>query len=111
MEFQPPIFTGHSSLVVGPEMMRLLAQREQYVGKLEVMAGVAAYTSLPEQLRGRDVVHFIDNTDALFGMAKGYSSDDDSARMIHAFHTVLSTVASGSSMSSLARTYPTSRAR
>ena len=82
----------HSSLVVGPDVMRLLAQREQYVGQLEVMAGVAAYTSLPEQLRGRDVIHFIDNTGALFGMAKGYSGDDDSARMIHAFHTVLAAI-------------------
>ena len=25
-------------------------------------------------------------------MAKGYSGDDDSARMIHAFHTVLSAI-------------------
>ena len=69
----------HSSLVVGADIMCLLAQREQYVGQLEVMAGVAAYTSLPEQLHGRDVIHFINNTGALFGMAKGYSGDDDLA--------------------------------
>ena len=69
----------HSSLVVGPDVMRLLAPRAQYVGQLEVMAGVAAYTSLPEQLHGRDVIHFINNTGALFGMAKGYSGDDDLA--------------------------------
>ena len=57
-----------------------------------MMAGVAAYTSRPEQFRGRDVIHFIDNSGALFGMAKGYSGDDDSARMIHAFHTVLAAI-------------------
>ena len=76
----------HSSLVVTPAIMALLAKREQYVGQLEVMAGVAAFTSRPEQFRSRDVIHFIDNTGALFGLAKGYSGDDDSARMIHAFH-------------------------
>jgi hypothetical protein len=72
--------------------MALLEKREQYVGQLEVMAGVAAYTSRPDQFRGRDVIHFIDNTGALFGMAKGYSGDDDSARLIHVFHTVASAV-------------------
>ena len=56
------------------------------------MAGVAAYTSRPDHLRGRDVIHFIDNTGALFGLAKGYSGDDDSARMIHALHTVLAAI-------------------
>ena len=72
--------------------MALLAKREQYVGQLEVMAGVAAFTSRPEQFRGRDVILFIDNTGALFGLAKGYSGDDDSARMIHAFHSVLAAI-------------------
>ena len=82
----------HSSLVVTPAVMALLAKREQYVGQLEVMAGVAAFTSRPEQFRGRDVILFIDNTGALFGLAKGYSGDDDSARMIHAFHSVLAAI-------------------
>ena len=50
------------------------------------------FASLPEQLRGRDVIHFIGNAGALFGMAKGCSGDDDSARMIHAFHTVLAAI-------------------
>ena len=53
------------------------------------MGGVAAYTSRPEQLRGRDVIHFIDNTGALFNMAKGTSRDDDSARLVHVMHAVL----------------------
>ena len=82
----------HSSLVVTPDVMALLAQ---YVGQLEVMAGVTAYryTSLPpDHLRGRDVIHFIDNTGALFGLAKGYSGDDDSARITQVFHTVLAAI-------------------
>ena len=61
--------------------------------QLEVLAGVAAYTSRPEQLRGRDVIHFIDNTGALMGLAKGYSADVDSARLISVFHVVNAAVA------------------
>ena len=53
-----------------------------------VLAGVAAYTSRPEQFRDRDVIHFIDNQGALTGLAKGYSRDVDSARLISVFHTM-----------------------
>ena len=42
------------------------------MGQLEVLAAVAAYTSRPEQLWERDVIHFIDNIGAIFGIAKGY---------------------------------------
>ena len=62
--------------------------RDQHVGQLEVLAAVAAYTSRSEQLRDRDVIHFIDNTGAIFGIAKGYSADLDSARLISVFHTL-----------------------
>ena len=34
------------------------------------------------------MIHFIDNTAAASGMAKGYSSVPDSARIIHAFHAL-----------------------
>ena len=33
-------------------------------------------------------MHWIDNTAALAGIAKGYSSKPDSARIIHAFHAL-----------------------
>ena len=59
-----------------------------------MLAGVAAYTSRPDQLRDRDVVHFIDNSGALVGLAKGYSSDVDSARLVSAFHVMNATVRS-----------------
>ena len=49
---------------------------------------MAAYTSRPKQLRERDVIHFIDNTGAIFGITKGYSADLDSARLISVFHTL-----------------------
>ena len=82
----------HTWYVVPPELMALFAPRMQYVGQLEVLAAVVPYSSRPEQLRGRDVIHFIDNTGALYGMANGYSGDDDSARLIHAYHCILGAV-------------------
>ena len=32
--------------------------------------------------------HFIDNTAAVAGIAKGYSAKPDSARIIHAYHAL-----------------------
>ena len=64
--------------------MALFAPRKQQVGQLEVLAGVAPYMSCPGQLRGRDVIHFIDNTCALFGLTKGYYGEVDGARLVHA---------------------------
>ena len=52
------------------------------------MAGVAAYTSLPEQLAEAEMSF----TSLTQGMTKGYSGDDDSVRMIHTFHTVLAAI-------------------
>lgn len=39
-------------------------------------------------------MHFIDNSSALVGLAKGYSSDVDSARLVSAFHVMNATVRS-----------------
>lgn len=36
-------------------------------------------------LRGRHVIHYIDNTSAVAALVKGYSRAPDSARMLHAF--------------------------
>ena len=78
----------HSDLVIDEPTMARFAPKQQYVGPLEVLGGVAPYSSLPEVFRGRDVIHFIDNTGALFGLAQGSSSDPDSARLIHAQHSL-----------------------
>ena len=42
------------------------------------------YYSVPD-LRGRHVVHWIDNTSAIAALIKGYSNAPDSARILHAF--------------------------
>jgi len=52
------------------------------------LAAVLAYSSRPGQFKDRDVIHFIDNTGALVGIAKGYSRDIDSARLVHFFHSI-----------------------
>ena len=82
----------HSSLIISPELLSQFDAREQYVGQLEVLAAVAAYTSRPEQFRDRDVIHYIDNTGAMNGVTKGYSRDDDSARLIHVCHAMISAI-------------------
>ena len=35
-------------------------------------------------------MHFVDNTSALAGMARGYAGPTDSRRLVHALHTLLS---------------------
>ena len=42
------------------------------------------YWSVPE-LRGRRVIHWIDNTGAVAALVKGYAVAPDSARILHAF--------------------------
>jgi hypothetical protein len=80
----------HSDLIIGPSVMACLQMRTQYVTQLEYLAGIVPYTSRPDALRGRDVIHFVDNTGALFGLAKGSSMDEDSARLAHTFHCAAS---------------------
>ena len=75
----------HASMDISQEWLTRFAEKRQYIGQLECLAAVAVYFSLPE-LRGRDVIHFIDNTGALSALAKGYTGDIDSARLVHAFH-------------------------
>ena len=62
--------------------------RRTYIGQLELLAAVAAYTTFADELRGRDVIHWIDNTGALAALIKGYAREVDSARIVHAFHAL-----------------------
>jgi len=78
----------HGYLTVPEEIIKGLMRRKQQVGQLELLAAASAYYSLSPWLHKRDVIHFIDNTAAASGMAKGYSSVPDSARIIHAFHAL-----------------------
>jgi hypothetical protein len=75
----------HSSVEIPAAVLASLTERKQYIGQLELLAAVAVYYSLPDVFAGRQVIHFIDNTSALAGLLKGYSSISDSARIVHAF--------------------------
>lgn len=59
--------------------------RAQYIGQLELLAAVAVYYSLAGELRGREVIHYIDNSGSMACLIKNYSSDVDSARLVHTF--------------------------
>ena len=54
--------------------------------RAEAIAPLAVIRALPERFRDRDVVHFEDNTGALFAYARGSSKDVPTARMVHMFH-------------------------
>ena len=58
--------------------------KKTYIAAYELLAEVCAYNSFPEQLRGRIVHHFVDNTAALAGSKSGYSGKPDCARLIDA---------------------------
>ena len=60
----------------------------QYIGQLELMYAVAPYTSRPSLFRGRQVIHFIDNTSACAALVKGYSRAIDSGLIVNAFHAI-----------------------
>ena len=57
------------------------------IGQLELLACAAVYASFPVgTFDGLDVIHFVDNTGALFGLVKGYSGAPDMHAIIRAFH-------------------------
>ena len=78
----------YSSMVVPDEYMQQFQVRRQYIGQLELLAAVAAYTTFHAELRDRRVIHWIDNTSALAGLIRGYAGSIDSARIVHAFHAL-----------------------
>ena len=78
----------YASSSVPDWILKQLAIRVTYIGVYEVLAAVATYTSRTSQFAGRDVIHFVDNSGALFGLAKGVSGDFDSSQLISVFQTV-----------------------
>ena len=69
MENAPVIFVERSAKL---ESSAKRGQRIQ--GQLELLAAAASYFSLATWLSNRDVFHYIDNTAAVAGIAKGYSA-------------------------------------
>ena len=76
-----------------PNMSEQLLAREQHVGRLEALACLLGPWNHPEILKGRNVMHFIDNTSAVSGCIQGGSWVPDSS-IIFQLHA-LSLAASG----------------
>ena len=56
---------------------------------MELVGALVPYLSLPMLLRGRRVLHWIDNSSAVAAAVKGYSYAADSARIVHGLHASL----------------------
>lgn len=76
----------YSSAAVPPEVVAGLRKRKTYIGVYEMVAAAGVYTALARELRGRRVVHFVDNQSSMAALCKGYSKVEDMARIVHAFH-------------------------
>ena len=79
------LLTPHIILLVPEWLYELWRVRQTYIGQLELLAAISFYYSMPDLVRHRDVVHWVDNTSALYSLFNGYSSQPDNARMINYF--------------------------
>jgi len=79
----------HASAVASDAVLTRFAPKGQQIGQLELLAAVCVYYSAPGLFRDRDVIHWIDNSSAIMGLIKGYSSKPDSARIVHAFYLLM----------------------
>ena len=77
----------HSYMDVTIEILRLFVPgKKTYIGQLEALAAAAVVYSLKEEwLQGREAYMWIDNIGAKYGLQKGSSSREDTARIINAF--------------------------
>ena len=78
-----------SRAAVPAEFMRRFVRRKQYIGQVELLGVLCAYTSFGERMRGKRVVHFVDNTSALAAAVRGYAGPVDSRRIVHALLATL----------------------
>eukprot|EP00962_Isochrysis_galbana_P042820 scaffold16092_cov127-Isochrysis_galbana.AAC.15 len=86
-----------------PEVIGRWRVRRQYIGQLEALAlaAVSTYYTLADgaplpdggnrshALRGRDVIHYVDNFGALACLVKGDSRDHDIGRLAHVLSAIL----------------------
>ena len=76
----------HASASVPAHIMSSLAPRKQQIGPLETIVPPLLLSSHPERFRDREVILFVDNTQAVFNLASGSARAHDSARIVHIFH-------------------------
>ena len=64
-------------------------QRATYIAELETLAALAVYSTYPDIIAGRKVIHFIDNTVALSALVHGYSGKPNLAKAVNLFYLQL----------------------
>jgi hypothetical protein len=82
-----------SSFIVPAWMFETFRFPTHCIGQLEIMAALFVYLTIEKfdvsRLKDRDVLHWVDNTSAIFGLYKGYSASEDSSRLIQIFHLLM----------------------
>lgn len=63
--------------------------KKTYILQGEILAAVAAFSTFPDLLRGRDVYMFVDNIGALSALVHGYARKPDCAAMVNSFHSLV----------------------
>ena len=71
------------------ELLTFSHHKKTLIMQAEIAAAEWVFFSNTERLRGRRVIHFIDNTGALSAMLYGYARKIDCARMVNSFHLLL----------------------
>ena len=67
-------------------LLEWLSPRGQQINHLEALAAVCARLTFPDVLRGRRVLHFVDNTAALSKLVHGYAREPDMAAVTNSLH-------------------------
>lgn len=62
-----------------------LIPRKQQIGPLETVAPICMLLSRPEDFRDREVILFVDNTQAVYTLAGGYARASDCAHLVHLY--------------------------
>ena len=76
----------YSDSPVPVHVLDFFVHKKQKIGQCEILAAAAVYTSMPDLFKGREAIHWIDNTSAISCLLHGYSGKVDSALLVNAFH-------------------------
>ena len=66
--------------------------RKTYIAELETLAAISVYSTYPQLISGRKVLHYVDNTVALSALVHGYAGKPDLAKSVNIFYLQLVTL-------------------
>jgi hypothetical protein len=78
----------YTTYAASPEVIARLQARRTLIGQLELLGVVMPYYSMPELFAGREVLHYIDNTEALAASFQGSAASSDMAMLAHALWAI-----------------------